>query len=123
MPRKPTGNPAGRPRTEINKKSFEDLCKLQCTLDEIAGFFDCSDRTIERWCEEQYGMRFVDVFKIKSVDGRISLRRQQFRLAEKSAAMAIFLGKQMLGQSDNPAAGEGEKLMEFLDIIKDGFKD
>ena len=32
--------------------------------------------------------------------GLISLRRMQFQLAEKSAAMAIFLGKQHLGQQD-----------------------
>jgi DNA-binding CsgD family transcriptional regulator len=32
--------------------------------------------------------------------GKMSLRRKQFRLAEKSAGMAIFLGKNYLGQRD-----------------------
>ena len=32
----------------------------------------------------------------------------QFRLAEKSAAMAIFLGKNILGQSDYPDNSDGE---------------
>lgn len=32
----------------------------------------------------------------------------QFRLAEKSAAMAIFLGKNILGQSDYPENGDDE---------------
>lgn len=32
--------------------------------------------------------------------GKVSLRRTQFRLAEKSAGMAIFLGKNYLDQSD-----------------------
>ena len=36
----------------------------------------------------------------KREKGKISLRRAQFRLAEKSAAMAIFLGKNYLGQRD-----------------------
>ena len=31
-----------RPSKEINKEQFESLCNLQCTLDEIAGFFKCS---------------------------------------------------------------------------------
>jgi hypothetical protein len=31
----------------------------------------------------------------------MSLRRYQFKLAQKSAAMAIFLGKNYLGQKDN----------------------
>ena len=30
------------------------------------------------------------------------MRRSQFKLAEKNAAMAIFLGKQYLGQKDEP---------------------
>ena len=33
--------------------------------------------------------------------GKISLRRKQWQLAEKSASMAIWLGKQYLGQRDN----------------------
>lgn len=32
--------------------------------------------------------------------GKISLRRAQFKLAKKSANMAIWLGKQWLGQQD-----------------------
>ena len=32
----------GRPKKEIDKKIFENLCGLQCTLEEIAGVFDCS---------------------------------------------------------------------------------
>ena len=31
----------------------------------------------------------------------MSLRRMQYKLAEKNTAMAIFLGKQYLGQKDN----------------------
>ena len=33
--------------------------------------------------------------------GKISLRRSQFRLAEKNANMAIWLGKQYLEQPDH----------------------
>jgi hypothetical protein len=42
----------------------------------------------------------LDVFKEKRENGLISLRRTQFQLAEKSPAMAIFLGKNLLGQTD-----------------------
>ena len=45
-------------------------------------------------------MNFSEVFKEKRGVGKISLRRAQFRLAEKNANMAIWLGKQYLGQSD-----------------------
>ena len=33
---------------------------------------------------------------------KIRLRRNQLMLSEKSAAMAIWLGKQILGQVENP---------------------
>ena len=92
----------GRPRKEIDKKTiFENLCGLQCTLEEIAGVFDCSVDTIERRCKEEYGETFAEVYKKHSAKGKMSLRRTQFKLAEKSAAMAIFLGKNYLGQKDN----------------------
>ena len=92
---------AGRPRKEIDKKQFEQLCALQCTLDEIAGFFDCSPDTIERWCKREYKMHFADVFRIKRQKGKISLRRNQFKLAEKHPQMAIWLGKNYLDQIDH----------------------
>lgn len=92
----------GRPKIKIDKAQFEKLCGLQCTLEEIAGFFDCSEDTIERWCEATYNKNFAEVFRLKRGKGKVSLRRNQWRLSETNAAMAIFLGKQYLGQSDKP---------------------
>lgn len=92
--------PAGRPRKQIQKESFEKLCGLQCTEVEICGFFGITDKTLSRWCKETYGRNFSEVYKELSQDGLISLRRAQFKLAERSAAMAIFLGKNYLGQTD-----------------------
>jgi hypothetical protein len=91
----------GRPRKEIDKTEFEKLCFLQCTEREFCSWFDVSDETLNKWCKENYdGRTFLDVFKEKRENGIISLRRTQFQLAEKSPAMAIFLGKNLLGQTD-----------------------
>ena len=117
-----------RPKIEINQEQFEKLCAIQCTETEIANWFKCSVDTIERWCKETYAdedgkpMSFAEVFKVYSVDGKISLRRFQFRQAEKSYAMAIWLGKQWLGQRDsidmsvdtNDKAKEVEALDEYF---------
>lgn len=92
----------GRPRKEIDKSEFQKLCMLQCTLKEIAGFFECSEDTVERWVKREYQTTFAETYKVYSQAGKISLRRYQFKLAEKSAAMAIFLGKNLLGQTDHP---------------------
>ena len=107
-----------RPRKEISAEQFEKLCGLQCTLSEIAGFFDCSEDTIERWCRREYEISFADAFKKYSASGKMSLRRYQFDLAKKNASMAIFLGKQYLGQRDTPSDGEmSEPLKKALEII------
>ena len=91
----------GRPRKEINKTEFEKICFLQCTEREFCSWFDVSVETLNKWCKENYdGRTFLDVFKEKRENGLISLRRTQFQLAEKSPAMAIFLGKNLLGQTD-----------------------
>lgn len=90
-----------RPRIQIDQKEFEKLCELQCTLKEIADFFECSVDTIERFCKRTYKDSFANVYDKKSSKGKISLRRTQFKLANKSAAMAIFLGKKVLGQNDD----------------------
>ena len=90
-----------RPRKEIDQKQFENLCGLQCTLEEICGWVDVCSDTLETWCKRTYKRSFSEVFAQKRGAGKISLRRSQWRLAEKNATMAIFLGKQFLGQRDN----------------------
>lgn len=111
-----------RPRKVIAVDAFEKLCFLQCTLMEIASYFDCSEDTVERWCQRTYGERFADVYKKKRAAGMISLRRSQFRLAEKSVPMAIFLGKNYLGQSDKIEA-EDTTAIDKLDAILSTMKE
>ena len=89
-----------RPRKEIDQKQFENLCGLQCTLEEICGWFGVTDKTLNSWCKRTYSKSFSEVFRQKRSTGKISLRRSQWRLAEKNASMAIWLGKQYLGQKD-----------------------
>ena len=108
----------GRPQKEIDQSLFEKLCGLQCTLTEIACIFDCSEDTIERWCKRTYDEGFAETYKKHSAAGKLSLRRAQFRLAEKSAAMAIFLGKNYLGQSDHVVVEDKSALDKLDEILK-----
>ena len=111
--------PAGRPRINIDKNQFEKLCGIQCTQEEIAGFFSCSTDTIERWCEREYDQKFAEVFRQKRGLGRISLRRSQFRMAEHSASMAIWLGKQYLDQKDHIEYKDTSALDKLDGILKE----
>lgn len=94
-------NKGGRPSTlKIDRDNFEKLCEMQCTLNEIANFFDCTPESINKWCKKTYHRTFERVYDAKRTSGLASLRRNQFRLSETNAPMAIFLGKQYLGQRD-----------------------
>ena len=112
----------GRPRKQIDKRQFEAMCGLQCTLEEICEVIGVDDCTLNKWCKETYdGRTYSEVFREKRGLGKMSLRRTQFKLAEKSATMAIFLGKQYLGQTDKVEVVDNTPI-ERLDAILGGIK-
>jgi hypothetical protein len=87
------------PEKEIDIVELKKLCRLNCTMEEIAAFFDCNKKTIERRMEQDEEFRRA-VEDGRSM-GRLSMRRKQLELMENgNATMAIWLGKQYLGQSD-----------------------
>lgn len=92
----------GRPRKQIEQGLFENLCRIQCTEVEMCSVFECSEDTLNRWCKKTYHATFAETYKKLSTSGKASLRRMQLKLAEKNANMAIWLGKQYLGQRDEP---------------------
>ena len=99
----------GRPRIEIDKKTFVDLVGLGCLQDEICWFFrdesgkPISEDTLTRFCKREFGCNFAEYRNQNGAMAfKIKLRRNQLKLSETSAAMAIWLGKQLLGQVENP---------------------
>ena len=106
---------AGRPKKEIDYTAVEKLASIQCTQEEIANFLEVSVRTLQR--DEE----FCRIYKKGMDNGKMSLRRTQFKIAEKNASMAIFLGKQYLGQRDvieTDNKHEISKVEELLDKIE-----
>lgn len=100
-------------QAKIDKVQFEKLCGLQCTENEIAGYFQVSHDTLQRWCKDTYEQDFAYVYEQKKGNGKIALRRYQLQQAEKNATMAIWLGKQYLGQTDKYEATNEIKLPVF----------
>lgn len=95
--------PAGRPRIELSDKDWEQAEKMayiQCTGEEIANVLGISYDTLERRIVENGYQDFAEWYKKHADGGKMALRRNQMRMSEKNAAMAIWLGKQYLGQSD-----------------------
>ena len=85
----------GRPKKIIDYEAVAKLAHIQCTVAEIANFFDCSTRTLER------DSQFCRIYKKEMDGGKMSLRRKQWKAADEgNTTMLVWLGKQYLGQRD-----------------------
>ena len=74
------------------------LGKIQCTVQEIASVMGCSERTLQNFFAEHPDAK--EAHEDGKREGCASLRRTQFNLAERNTGMAIWLGKQHLGQRE-----------------------
>lgn len=93
--------PRGRKRIiQITPEVFEGMCRVQCTETEIAKILGCSIDTLRRWVRITYKANFATVYANHAEVGKLSLRRAQMRMAETIPTMAIWCGKQYLGQHD-----------------------
>lgn len=129
MGRVKTGNPTGRPpidghspkEKEKFRKVFENLCKIQCTETEICGVLGCDRQTLINWVNRTYNTDFSAIHKTLTEGGKASLRRNQWALSRTNASMAIFLGKQILGQKDyqDLSIGTDEKLPTVNIVLQD----
>jgi hypothetical protein len=90
----------GRPEIKIDWDVFDKLCNIFCTLEEISAFFECSEDTIETAVEREKKQKFKEYYRRRCMKGKMSLRRFQYKQAENNPTMAIWLGKQYLGQED-----------------------
>ena len=109
----------GRPRkvfTEEGLKLVENLAGIMCTDEEIASILGCSR---DLFYTEDNNELYRQAIKKGNSQSKQSLRRMQFRLAEKNATMAIWLGKQYLGQTDVITAQTTEDFVRNLDSIYD----
>ena len=120
---------AGRPRKEFDKKIFVDLIGLGCTQEEICWFFrddtgkPANIDTLSRWCKREFKKNFQDFKKENGgIMRNIQLRKNQLELSKKNAAMAIFLGKNYLGQKDSFETVDNTPI-EVLDKILEGVKE
>ena len=111
--RQPTKNPyidlqdsgGGRPIKLISEQGKVFIAKLagiMCTDEEIAAMMsdEYESISVDTLTNENNKATFAECKEKGQATGKASLRRNQFRLSESNAAMAIFLGKNWLGQTD-----------------------
>ncbi len=92
----------------IDVKQLENLARFGCTNIEIAQFFGCDESTIRKGYSE---------FLTKGrATQKLRLRQLQWKSAESgNVTMQIWLGKQILGQSETPIADDNEPLAWSID--------
>lgn len=106
-----------RPKAQIDYTIVKAMADVLCTQAEIASALDLSVRTLQRDTE------FSRIYKKGIDNGKASLRRKQFALADKNATMGIWLGKQLLGQKDKQELEhKGSIQIEIKGNVKDWAK-
>lgn len=93
----------------INPEQVRKLAGIGCTNVEIADIVGCSHDTLAR--------RFKDELADGRSHGKASLRRKQWNVAlSGNVTMLIWLGKQILGQSDKQEIVQTGPI--FIDLTK-----
>jgi hypothetical protein len=103
------GLPVGRDNTIVPQDQVEELAALGCNNKEIANFFGVKEDAISRNFAAEL-VKGREVMKIK-------LRRAMFKNAcsNMNAAVQIFLAKNLLGMTSEPAQGEGSAPLPWVE--------
>ena len=98
----------GRPKIEIDEELLYKLATIHCTMKEMSDILEVSQDTLKR--------NFAHIIDKGKSDGKMRLRRKQIEVAMSgNHTMLIWLGKQMLGQSENPVNSDDTKILPWSD--------
>ena len=98
----------GNRKKVVTPEDVYNLASIGCSDSEIARWFDIAETTLK--------YNFSEIIAKGRDDVKMTLRRAQIRLAlSGNAVMLIWLGKNMLGQSDNPVNSEANAPLPFVD--------
>jgi len=84
----------------VSHEQLKALCRMKPTKKDCAAFFEVSEDTIDRRCQEYEGIPFAAFRDKYMVHTRMDLIRKALKQAEKSPAIMIFCLKNLCGWSD-----------------------
>ena len=105
-----TGYEVGRGITKrvVFDEDVYKLAAMGCTNNEIARWFNIDENTLT--------YNFSEIIAKGKEHLKHSLRRSQIKLAlQGNATMLIWLGKNILGQSDNPVTSDANAPLPWSD--------
>jgi hypothetical protein len=108
---------------ELDLNVVEDLAKIHCTEAEIAAFFGVSPELLRR--RKHTDPEFCGALEKGRDQGKTSLRRLQWKAAMGgNITMLIWLGKQLLGQTDRHgiehSGAEDRPPVRIVEIVMPG---
>jgi hypothetical protein len=112
--KKPLGRPPKLKDDPAVIEAIDGLARIQCTHKEAASFFRVSEPTWHAFLKRH--KKAATAFEAGRDEGLTSLRRHQFAMAENNATMAIWLGKQYLGQKDKQEIEHGGSVQHAIEI-------
>jgi len=101
-------NSTGRPKKEIDFLMLEQLCAIHCTQSEICSAFRVDHKTLSTRIKEKYGIGFSQFYQEFSDQGKMALRRMQWKSAPSNVSMQKWLGVNILGQKNEPSDNKYE---------------
>lgn len=120
----------GAKRKSVDWDIVNEYLQNGCSGKEVAATLGISDETLFKRCSEDLGMPFSALKQQKQAKGNSLLKNVQMKKAlEGNIPMLIWLGKQRLGQRDQPVEDQKfdgklahllEKLMKDEKSVSDG---
>jgi len=100
------GRVVGRNKTVIPEEEFTKLAELHCTWQEISDWYSVPVSTLRD--------NFADLYQKGTTATKQRLRQAQLKLAMNGdRSMLIWLGKNILGQSDQPINTDNSQILPW----------
>lgn len=106
----------------FNPEVFVSLCEAGCSLYEIERIMRLTTDNLKKACIKHFDESLHSLMERYRCSSLVNLRRAQLHLAEYNPAMAIFLGKVLLGQKENDTSDKdsekGKLLLTGIEKLK-----
>lgn len=99
-------------KADFDIEKLKAIMRMKPTLEDVAAFFQCEPRTIQRFIRQQFKCTFVVFREQNMVHTRLSLVRTAIQQAEKgNTTMLIFCLKNLCGWGDRLYPADAKDLV------------
>lgn len=96
----------------------KSMFKCFCSIDDVCKAHKVTERELDEFCVESFKMPLEEAAEVFAAQGRADLHRAQVDAAlDGNNSMLLLLGKQYLGQTDEPERTAEKKEDTPLDNV------